>query len=218
MTATITTAARPFNEAPRPDYGRRQELRGVSKGVIVGAVMGLAWAASALGPLRPTVAVAVAVGAIAVFALLMLGARRLHHAAAAIPQSAAPATDLSRVRRRFTLVVVAECAAIAGAVNILGAAGHREWIPAAICATVGLHFVPLARLFGVALYYATAVALCLAAMSTVILGAAGAPGAIWQLLPGFGAALALWATSAALLVTTTSDRGRARTSLTGIYR
>jgi hypothetical protein len=35
----------------------------------------------------------------------------------------------------------------------------------------------------------------------MILGTSGAPTSVWQLLPGFGAALVLWSTSAGLLVT-----------------
>ena len=71
-----------------------------------------------------------------------------------------------------------------------------------ICAVVGLHFVALARLFSLQLYYATAMALCLVAVITMILGATGSPASLWQLVRGFGAALALWATSARLLVAT----------------
>ncbi|MDQ1378535.1 MAG: hypothetical protein QOE15_2708 [Acidimicrobiaceae bacterium] len=202
MSTTSATATRLLAAEPRTDGLRRDELRGVSAGVRVGAVMGLAWAASALGPLSPAVAVPVAVAGVAIFAVLMVGARRLRRVSVAMPQSAPAGVDLGRVRRRFTLVVAAECAVIAAAATILAVSGHTQWTPAVICATVGLHFVPLARLFRVSLYYATAVALCLVAVTTMILGAASAPAAIWQLLPGLGAALVLWATSAGLLVTT----------------
>jgi hypothetical protein len=106
-----------------------------------------------------------------------------------------------KVQRRFTIVVATETAAIIAAANILARSGHAQWIPAVICALVGLHFIPLARLFSVALYYATAWALCLVSSATMILGTSGAPTSVWQLLPGFGAALVLWSTSAGLLVT-----------------
>jgi hypothetical protein len=169
---------------------------------MVGAVMGLAWAGSAVGPLSPVLAVPVIVAGVAIFAVLMTGARGLRRAASAMPQEASPGVDRGRARRRFAMVVAAECAAIAAAVNLLARSGHSQWTPAVVCVVVGLHFIPLARLFSVQRYYATAAALCLAAVATMILGAAGAPPAAWQLLPGFGAALALWATSAALLLST----------------
>lgn len=187
-----------------PGGMRREELRGRSAGIIVGAVMGLTWAGSALLTLSPIVAVPVLVASVAIFAVLMTGARRLRRAAIVMPASTRARASARKLRRRFTLVIAGECAAIAAAGNILARSGHSQWIPAVICAAVGLHFVPLARLFSVQLYYATAVALCLVAASTMILGATGSPAPLWQLLPGFGAALALWATSARLLVATTT--------------
>jgi len=172
--------------------------------------MGLAWAGSGLGALSPVVAVPVAVVGVATFAALMTGARSLRRAATAMPASAPPGADTSTGRRRFTLVVAGECAAIAAAVNTFSRSGRSQWIPAVICAVVGLHFIPLARLFRVPLYYATAAALCLVAATTMILGVTGAPASLWQVLPGFGAALALWATSASALFAATAPRPRPR--------
>jgi hypothetical protein len=68
-----------------------------------------------------------------------------------------------------------------------------------ICAAVGLHFIPLARLFDVPLYYITGAVMCLVAATTMALGSTGSPATLWHLLPGFGAALTIWATSAGLL-------------------
>ncbi|RZU11106.1 hypothetical protein EV645_6264 [Kribbella rubisoli] len=74
---------------------------------------------------------------------------------------------------------------------------HTDAIAPVICAGVGLHFVPLARLFGVRAYYATAAVMCLLAAVTFVL-AASAP-ALWTMLPGIGAAITLYATCIALL-------------------
>jgi hypothetical protein len=60
----------------------------------------------------------------------------------------------------------------------------------------------MARLFGVRLYYATAASLCLVAASTLLVGATFAAASTWRVLPGLGAALALWATGAKLLADT----------------
>ncbi|MEA2973246.1 MAG: hypothetical protein QOG82_1704 [Actinomycetota bacterium] len=179
----------------------REELRGRAAGVAVCAVMGLAWTASALGDLGSGVAVAVLAAGVAAAAVLLAGVRRLRRADAR-PTAPSSSFDPSQVRRRFNLVVAGEIAVIAAAANILGRTGHSRWIPAVICAAVGLHFVPLARLFGLGLYYATAVALCLVAALTMFLGATGASESLWRLLPGLGTALVLWATGARLLATT----------------
>jgi len=172
-------------------------------GIIVCAVMGLTWGGTALRALSAVVAVPLlAVGA-ASSAVLMAGARRLRHAATALPVPASPGPDLAQGRHQFNLVVAGEVAAIFVAVSVLGRSDHAEWIPATICLVVGLHLIPLAGLFRVPLYYATAAALCLVAATTMVLGAAGAADALWQPLPGFGVALVLWATGARLLATST---------------
>jgi hypothetical protein len=146
---------------------------------------------------------------------LTAGALRLRQAATKMPPSALSA-DLRGMARRFNLVVDAECVAIIAAADIVARSGHSHWIPAVICGAVGVHFVPLARLFSVRMYYATArggpgvlqqgrrgaLGLSLVAASTMSLGATGAPPSLWQLLPGFGTALVLWATIAHLLATT----------------
>ena len=172
-------------------------------GIIVCAAMGLTWGGTALGALSTVVALPLLAVGVACSAVLAAGARRVRHAAAALPVPASPGPDLSQAWHQFNLVVAGEVAAIFVAVIVLGRSDHAEWIPATICLVVGLHLIPLARLFRVPLYYATAAALCLLAATTMVLGAAGAPEALWQLLPGFGVALVLWATGAMLLATGT---------------
>jgi len=198
---TATVLHRPSDD-PQTDGMGDDELRGRSAGIVVGAVMGLVWAGSAIGVLSFVAAVPLAIAGVAICAALIAGARRLRHAAAALPASPSAGFDPGRVRSRFILVTVGESAAIAAGINILVRSGSPEWIPAMICAVVGLHFFPLARLFRVRVFYASSVTLCAIAVITVVVGMAGAPVVLWRLVPGFGAALALWATSARLLVTT----------------
>lgn len=180
-----------------------EQLRGTASGVTVCAVTGLVWAASTLGGLDAFVAVPVLIAGAGIASMLLLGARRLRQSASALAGSAPAGVDLGSVRRRFNLVVVGEFIAIGVALNVLIRFDRPLWIPAAICAIVGLHFLPLARLFRVPVYNATAGALCVAAATTIVVGALGGPEAAWQLLPGFGAAFALWATGARLLTSTT---------------
>jgi hypothetical protein len=198
---TTATATRLRREGPQASGMRREELRGRAAGVIVGAVFGLAWISSALPQLDSVVVVPVLAASVATFGVLIAYAHRLRRTATMVPTSAPP-TGLANVQRRFSVVVATEMVVIIAAANVLARSGHSQWIPAVICALVGLHFIPLARVFSVPMYYATGVALGLVAGSTMILGASGAPTSLWQLLPGFGAALVLWSTSAWLLVTT----------------
>ena len=83
--------------------------------------------------------------------------------------------------------------------GILGATGHARVIPAIVCAGVGVHFIPLGRLFHVPAYYVTASALCLVAVATFVIAPTTSTAALWTLLPGIGAATVLYATCAVLL-------------------
>ncbi len=200
--STANSNSRPMEE-PHIAALRPEELRGHAMGIIVCAVMGFTWGGTALGALSVVVAVPLlAVGA-ACAAVLLAGARRVRHAAIVSPVPSSPKPDLSQGRHHFNLVVAGEVAAIIVAVGLLGRSDHADWIPATICLVVGLHLIPLARLFRLPLYYATAAALCLVAATTMVFGAAGAPEALWQLLPGVGVALVLWATGAMLLAKST---------------
>lgn len=183
-----------------------EQLRGRAAGIIVCTVMGLAWTGPALLALSPVAAVPILVVSVAICAALLVGARRLQvavasaHSAAYRSSELPSEADMQNVRRRFVLVTVGEFAAIVAAGNILAWLGSSRWIPAVICAVVGLHFVPLARLFRVRLYYGTAGALCLVAATTMAFGVIGSSASLWKILPGLGAAVVLWATGALLLV------------------
>ena len=178
------------------------EVRGRSAGVVVCAVMGFAWAASAVGVLPVPAAIPGLTTSMVIAAALLVGARRLRSSDSAPRNASLPGESAGPMRRRFNVVVLAEFVGIAAAINVLSRIGHTEWIAASVCAAVGLHFLPLARMFRVRLYHATAAAMCLAAGATFVLGAAGAPASVWRLVPGFGAALTLWVTGARLLATT----------------
>ncbi len=101
--------------------------------------------------------------------------------------------------RGFGLIVAAEWIGLFVIAGILGATGHAVVIPAVVCAGVGVHFIPLARLFHVPAYYGTASALCLIAIATFAIAPSTSTPALWTLLPGIGAALVLYATCGVLL-------------------
>ncbi|HEY1485550.1 MAG TPA: hypothetical protein VGF84_05570 [Micromonosporaceae bacterium] len=103
------------------------------------------------------------------------------------------------IGRRFGLIVAIEWIGLGVVAGLLGATGHAVAIPAVICFGVGLHFFPLARLFHVRIYVLTGILLCLIAVATLILAPLTSAGALWTALPGFGAAVVLYATIIALL-------------------
>lgn len=83
-----------------------------------------------------------------------------------LPSDASPE---ARVRgrtalRRYLAVVVVEFVAIFLAANLLGSAGLDPLIPL----VVGLHFLPLAAVFGVRLYYVTGALIPIPATVSVV--------------------------------------------------
>ncbi len=204
MTDSTALSVRSPDRRRRVRGVRPEEIRGRSAGVTVGAVAGLVWAASTEPALSTAVwAPMLAVGA-TISMVLIVGAARLRRTAIGLPVPVPDSPDRPAWRLRVAFVIAAECVAIIAAVNILGATGHSHWMPATVCAVVGLHFAPLGRLFQVPLYYGTAVALCSVAATTAIVGEVGTSASTWTSIPGFGAGLTLWATSATLLVGSTA--------------
>lgn len=96
----------------------------------------------------------------------------------------------------FGIIFTLEGVFIAIAAILLARHHLADWIPAATAFIVGMHFLPLARLFRVPLYYATAI-LCVAAS----VGSAAIPDAAARTLTvGLAMAAILWLTSTVVLV------------------
>ena len=70
-------------------------------------------------------------------------------------------------------------------------------IPAAVCAIVGVHFFPLARIFDESLYAWTGALLCAVSVGGMI-GLAVVDGQASRAVVGLGAAAVLWATALCL--------------------
>jgi hypothetical protein len=110
------------------------------------------------------------------------------HAAARDPAA------VKRLRRGFMLINAVQWIAVGLAVMLMNVFAHVEWIAPAVILIVGLHFVPLARLFGYRGYYVTAGALVLVALLDMLAGAEG-----HVALTLFATGAILWATTVALL-------------------
>ena len=172
----------------------RPEARGRASGVAVLAFFAWAWSAWALSDAPPVLQRAVPVPVVVIsVALLVLSALLYRRSAAASPD--VEVANRGRVGRRFGSVVAGEFIGLVALAVLAGATGHAVAIPAVVCLGVGVHFFPLARLFGVALYTAAGVGLCVAAIAAAVLALATGSDAWWVTVSGFGAAVVLYATS-----------------------
>jgi hypothetical protein len=112
--------------------------------------------------------------------------------------TAVAAPSGSDVRRRFRRIVTVEGVVLIAAAIALNRTGHQHQVAAVVCAGVGLHFLPLARLFHAPVYDATALAMCLLAIAAFVL--APTHPTLWITLPGIGAAASLYATCVVVLL------------------
>jgi hypothetical protein len=199
MTTTETTQLAPASAAPH--RMSRPELRGRASGVGVLAFFALAWSgwavSTAPGVWMWAVQVPAGAGTLALIGVAGLLYRRAR-AAPAGQQEAGQREAGPSIGRRFGLVVLAEFVGLFVLAAILGASGHAEAIPAVVCAGVGVHFFPLARLFQLRLYDLTGMALCIVAVAAAASALATGTAVLWTAVSGFGAAAVLYATSAAL--------------------
>jgi hypothetical protein len=116
------------------------------------------------------------------------------------PGAIPPRTTEDRVMlRRFVPVVIVEVIAIMVVNGICAVTQHLELLVPLDLLIVGIHFLPLARIFRVPRYYAMGGLFCLVTVLTLVLipvhaqvGAAAA----WFVIPTFGCTAVAWATAA----------------------
>jgi hypothetical protein len=186
--------------AQRPTMARGA-LRGYATGVLITALFGFAWIGWGMSDIHggATLPVQVVGGVVAL--VLLIGSARLFLSARHAEVAADNGPRRSRIMRRFGIVVGVEYFTLGAIAGVLSGLHLEQWVPVAICAGVGLHFLPLAAVFRVPLYYVTGAALVVLAVVTVIAVHSGASTVLWTALPGIGSAIVLWATSVILLRT-----------------
>lgn len=96
---------------------------------------------------------------------------------------------------RFVLIVAIEVAAIFLGGPILGHFPRKDLVPQWIDVVVGVHFLPLGKLFKVPLYYATALAILLSSLGSLLIP----PSSLRLATSAGGLGLALWITSLIIL-------------------
>ncbi|HEU4843651.1 MAG TPA: hypothetical protein VFT05_05255 [Burkholderiaceae bacterium] len=121
---------------------------------------------------------------------LCLGCWRIYRANRAALETEAGTPAEKRRSRAFNVINIVQWVAILVGCNVLANIGLLAWtIPLAVC-IVGLHFLPLARLFSYRPHYVTGLALVLLSVLVPVL--AGAPDTPVVCL---GAGLVLWASA-----------------------
>ncbi|MFI2777978.1 DUF7010 family protein [Streptomyces sp. ALB3] len=161
------------------------------RGTVVLSVFALVWAfAGASGLASSGAALAVEVIAAPVTATVVFLAYR--KGAAPSPRMVTPPANWAR---SVGIVNVAELAAIFAVIAASNASGRPELVPPAVALVVGLHFVPLARLYDQWQYKATAALLSAAAVLGFGLVAAGLSDGSVRAVVGLASAVTLWASA-----------------------
>lgn len=178
----------------------RAQVRGYASGITVLAIFALAWTSWGLSTDLPAfIAISITAAALLCFLVLLGGAIMIFRRARAVASGADAAIRVKGMGRRFGIIVGAEIVGLVVVFRVLAVTGNERFIPAAVCLGVGIHFVPLRRLFHAPVYNLTAAALCALALATVPVALLTGQTALWTMLPAFGATLTLFTTSALLL-------------------
>jgi hypothetical protein len=172
-------------------------VRGSVAGAAILTFFGSAWCivALALWPAHPIWSIPV--GSVATIALLALCVMRLRGVRniASIDDPVAAAKG-KRAGMLFGVIFGIESGLIWLCATLLAHVGLSIWIPIAVAIIVGLHFIPLARVFEVPLYYWTGVLCVLGMLGCSLIGDAG----MRLLCAGLTMAAVLWMTALLLLL------------------
>ncbi|MEV7106872.1 hypothetical protein [Streptomyces atroolivaceus] len=161
------------------------------RGTVVLSVFALVWAfAGASGLTSSGAALTVEIIAVPVTAAAVCLAYR--KGAAPSPRMVTPPANWAR---SVGIVNVAELAAIFAVIAASNASGRPGFIPPAVALVVGLHFVPLARLYDQWQHKGTAALLSASAVLGFALLAAGLPDGSVRAVVGLASAVTLWASA-----------------------
>ncbi|WP_449355448.1 hypothetical protein ACUL41_05325 [Virgibacillus natechei] len=178
----------------------RANVRGPAVGVLLMTFFGTMWAYVEIMGLQGWGGPWLLVGSLTVGITLFIGGCLLLFASRKLPNRVPDGRHGKNIGLWFNIVFAAEGLAIVIAIAVCNTIGHTELIPLVIAMIVGIHFLPLAYLFQVRVYYFTGVLLCLVVVITwlfvpfnVILQEHQINA--YMFVVGFGSALILWGTS-----------------------
>jgi hypothetical protein len=179
----------------------REAVQGVASGIFFLTFFGGAWAlwgtSFLQGALHIGVYIIIGLVTLAFFGIGVMVMRY----ARSLPSVEAP-EDVATGRRIgiwFGVVFGAEAVLIALASILLSRFGADRFIAPVVALIVGIHFLPLARLFNVRPYYLVGALLCLLALIAIValllgLQIAGPSSYNWTYFVSIGTALILWLT------------------------
>jgi hypothetical protein len=146
-------------------------VRGAALGALILTAFGTAWAVLALTSLPAPPHLPIALVAAVAAVLMGLAVRRVLTAGSLpSPEDEEAAQQGRRAGVAFGIIFTLEGATIGVGAVLLARADQSAWIPPFAAIVVGLHFLPLARVFRVPLYTCTGTAavvwtlLCMAAL------------------------------------------------------
>jgi hypothetical protein len=179
-------------------YEWRRNL-GLAGGSLWLVIVGIVYAAWSLLTVRSALATSL-LAAMCIFAVgmylfgiaMIRGMRQLTFLPADHP------AEGRRIRRQFATIVAAEGVAIAAVSVACGRTHHGRFIVPLILVIVGLHFLPLAKLFVVPRYYVTGALFCAIPIVTMLSIPASAHighALSWLTIPSVGCALVSMATA-----------------------
>ena len=178
----------------------KRRLLGMAGAAIWLVAISAAFTILSLTMIGTAVARIVLVGVLFAVAVYIAGGARVIRSILRSPGGIPPRSAEERiVMRRFAPVVVAEVIAIMVVNGICAVTQHLELLVPLDLLIVGIHFLPLAWIFGVPRYYVMGGLFCLVIALTLGLipvhlqiGAAAA----WFVIPTFGCTLVAWGTAA----------------------
>ena len=179
-------------------YERRRNL-GLAGGSLWLIAVGIVYAAWSLLTVRSRLAILLLAG-ISIFAVvLILFGIAMTRGVAQLPflPSASP-SEGRRIMRRFGMIFAAECVAIAVVSAVCARTHHWRFIVPLAIVLVGLHFLPLAKLFRVPRYYVTGALFCVIPIATMLSVPAHAQigqSLSWITIPAVGCGLVSLATA-----------------------
>lgn len=179
----------------------RAAMRGIASGVIFMAFFGTLWSLIGVGGLQGWGAPWLLIVALLIGVALLGGGVTLWRGAERLADVAIPEADTTG--RWFGIVFATEGIAIGIASYLCNVTNRFDLFFPIMAIIVGLHFLPLARLFGVTFYYAVGTLLCLLGIIALLAVPVTVPLADRamlgrSLLVGFGSAVILWGTGLTL--------------------
>jgi hypothetical protein len=178
-------------------FDEAQIILGTGRGAMITTLFGAFWLGLSLVAIG-TLPTEVIVPFCAIFIALLIGSRLFISKGRKLRKNMPSASNgaTEQVRRSFKIISITEGVAIGVASAIAGILHRLDLMAIWIAIIVGLHFLPLARIFGRPVYYATGIAIAgWATFAWISFQGPSKPA-----LAGAGTGIVLWATSAYIMI------------------